>query len=114
MKVRKITWKSKKKGDKNEFVLAYKSLIMQAKALGLITQSVNADNVFGDGTLKATKQVQKKYKLEVDSIAGAKTITALRNAINKELSKKLKAASATTDRNKVLAEVVTAVNKLKV
>lgn len=103
-----------KKGDKNEFVLAYKSLIMQAKALGLINASVDNSNGFGTGTYNATVAIQKKYKLDVDGIAGVKTITALRNAINTELAKKLKATSATTDRNKVLAEVVTAVNKLKV
>lgn len=103
-----------KKGDKNEFVLAYKSLIMQAKALGLINASVDNSNGFGTGTYNATVAIQKKYKLDVDGIAGVKTITALRNAINTELAKKLKAVSATTDRNKVLAEVVTAVNKLKV
>ncbi len=56
----------------------------------------------------------KKYKLDVDGIAGVKTITALRNAINAELAKKLKATSATSDRNNVLAEDVTAINKLKV
>ena len=31
-------------------------------------------------------EVQKKYKLEQDGIAGKNTITALRNAINKALS----------------------------
>ena len=74
------------KGDKSDGVLAYKSMLIQANTLGLITQKVNADNVFGDGTLKATKQVQEKYKLEVDGIAGKNTITALHNAINKELA----------------------------
>lgn len=74
-----------KKGDKSDGVLAYKSMLIQAQMLGLITQKVNADNVFGDGTLKATKQIQKKYKLEQDGIAGNNTITALHKAINKEL-----------------------------
>lgn len=74
------------KGDKSDGVLAYKSMLIQAQTLGLITQKVNADNVFGDGTLKATKQVQEKYKLEVDGIAGKNTITALHNAISKELT----------------------------
>ena len=73
------------KGDKSDGVLAYKSMLIQASTLGLITQKVNADNVFGEGTLKATKQVQKKYKLEEDGIAGKNTITALHNAISKEL-----------------------------
>lgn len=73
------------KGDKSDGVLAYKSMLIQARTLGLITQKVNADNVFGEGTLTATKQVQKKYKLEEDGIAGKNTITALHNAISKEL-----------------------------
>ncbi|MEE0859655.1 MAG: peptidoglycan-binding domain-containing protein, partial [Acutalibacteraceae bacterium] len=40
----------------------------------------------GDGTYKATVEVQKKYKLEVDGVAGKNTITALRNAINEQIS----------------------------
>ena len=101
------------KGDKSDGVLAYKSMLIQAKTLGLITQKVNADNVFGEGTLKATKQVQEKYKLEVDGIAGKNTITALHNAINETIENIRKC-----DRNTVLAEAKSAMNnaveKLKV
>lgn len=75
-----------KKGDKSDGVLAYKSLIKQAKTLGIINSSVDNSNSFGDGTYKATVEIQKKYKLEVDGVAGNNTITALRNAINKEIS----------------------------
>lgn len=74
------------KGDKSDGVFAYKSMLIQARTLGLITQKVNADNVFGDGTLKATIQVQKKYNLDVDGIAGNKTITALNKAITERIS----------------------------
>lgn len=74
------------KGDKSDGVLAYKSMLMQAKTLGLIKQSVNADNIFGDGTLKATIEIQRKYGLEEDGIAGKNTITALSKAITKKLS----------------------------
>ncbi|MEE0265009.1 MAG: CHAP domain-containing protein [Acutalibacteraceae bacterium] len=102
-----------RKGDKSDGVLAYKSMLITAKTLGLITQSVNADNVFGDGTLKATKQVQEKYKLEVDGIAGVKTITALHNAISEAI-----AGVRKCDRNSVLLEaksaMTNAVDKLKV
>lgn len=100
-----------RKGDKSDGVMAYKSMLITAKALGLITQSVNADNVFGDGTLKATKQVQTKYKLEVDGIAGIKTITAL----NKALTNEVKALTDRVedvkqcDRNTVIAEVKQAI-----
>lgn len=100
-----------KKGDKSDGVLAYKSLIMQANALGIIKASVDTSNGFGSGTYNATIAVQKKYKLEVDGIAGKNTITALRNAINTELDKLKKSK---LDRNNVIAEVVAAVNKLKV
>lgn len=74
------------KGESSDGVLAYKSLLIIANTLGLITSKVDNSNGFGDGTYKATVEVQKKYKLEVDGIAGVKTITALRNAVNKELS----------------------------
>ena len=74
------------KGDKSDGVLAYKSMLIQARTLGIITQKVNSDNVFGEGTLTATKQIQKKYDLEVDGVAGTKTITALQKGINKELA----------------------------
>lgn len=101
------------KGDKSDGVLAYKSMLIQAETLGLITQTVNPDNVFGEGTLKATKEVQEKYKLEVDGIAGKNTITALHNAINKAITDIRKC-----DRNTVLAEAKSAmsnaVDKLKV
>jgi peptidoglycan hydrolase-like protein with peptidoglycan-binding domain len=100
-----------RKGDKSDGVMAYKSMLITAKELGLITQSVNPDNVFGDGTLKATKQVQEKYKLEVDGIAGIKTITAL----NKALANEVKALTDRVedvkqcDRNTVIAEVKQAI-----
>lgn len=74
------------KGDSSDGVLAYKSLLIYAYALGLIKQKVDDTNGFGDGTYKATIEVQKKYNLEVDGIAGKNTITALRNAIRNEVS----------------------------
>ncbi len=84
------------KGESSDGVLAYKSLLIIANALGLITSKVDNSNGFGDGTYKATVEVQKKYKLEVDGIAGVKTITALRNAVNKELSDVKKAVINST------------------
>ena len=74
-----------KKGDASDGVLAYKSLLMYAYALGLINTKVDDTNGFGEGTYKATIELQKKYKLEVDGIAGKNTITALRNALRNEL-----------------------------
>lgn len=100
-----------KKGDKSDGVLAYKSMLIQAKELGLITQSVNPDNVFGDGTLKATKQVQTKYKLEVDGIAGVKTITVLNKALTNEvkaLADRVKEMKQ-CDRKTVIADIKQAI-----
>lgn len=82
-----------KKGNKSSAVLMYKSLIREAHDLGLIKGYCDTSNVFGDGTDKATKEVQKKFGLVVDGIAGVKTITALRNAISKEQAKLLKPTS---------------------
>lgn len=74
-----------RKGDKSDGVLAYKTLIIQARKFDLIETKVAEDNVFGEGTEKATKEIQKLYNLEVDGIAGVKTITALRNAVNNKI-----------------------------
>lgn len=99
-----------KKGDKSDGVLAYKSLIRVANSLGMVKATVDATNSFGDGTYKATIEIQKKYKLEVDGIAGPKTITALFSGI---LSAITNLKSSKSDRNTVLAEAVAAINKLK-
>lgn len=85
------------KGDRGDAVLAYKTLLIQAKGLGLIKQGVAEDNIFGDGTEKATKEIQKLYKLEIDGIAGVKTITALRNAINNKIEVAMKGHNAIID-----------------
>ena len=98
------------KGNKNNFVLAYKSMLIQAKALGIISQTVDESSGFGEGTYKATIEVQKKFNLDVDGVAGIQTITALRNAIN-AATDKLK--NTKSDRNAVLDEAAAAINKLK-
>ena len=99
-----------KKGDNNNFVLAYKAMLIQARTLGIINQKVDNTIGFGDGTYKATIEVQKKFNLDVDGIAGVQTITALRDAINAAMEKFIKPV---TERNAVLDEAVTAINKLK-
>lgn len=76
-----------KKGDISDGTLALKSLLQVAQILGLIKSKCDDRKGFGSGTEKAVKEVQRKYKLEVDGIAGVKTITALRNAIKNELNK---------------------------
>ena len=78
-----------KKGDITDGTLALKSLLQVAQILGLIKSKCDDRKVFGEGTEKAVKEVQRKYKLEVDGVAGVKTITALRDAIKKELKRRL-------------------------
>lgn len=65
-----------KEGDKNEGVYAYKQLLIALKKAEIITQGVDDNNIFGSGTVNATKQVQRAAKLEVDGLAGARTIRA--------------------------------------
>ncbi len=64
------------KGDSNEGVYAYKQLLISLKKANVITQSVDDNNIFGDGTVEATRQVQKAARIEVDGLAGSRTIRA--------------------------------------
>lgn len=65
-----------KEGDKNEGVYAYKQLLIALKKAGIITQSVDDNNIFGSGTTTATKQLQKAAKITQDGLAGSQTIRA--------------------------------------
>lgn len=65
-----------RKGDANEGVYAYKQLLISLKKAKVITQGVDDNNIFGDGTVEATKQVQRAAKIEVDGLAGSRTIRA--------------------------------------
>lgn len=65
-----------KEGDKNEGVYAYKQLLISLKRAGVISQNVDDNNIFGSGTTEATKQVQRAVGIEVDGLAGARTIRA--------------------------------------
>lgn len=64
------------KGDSNEGVYAYKQLLISLKKARIINQGVDDNNIFGDGTVEATKQVQRAAKIEVDGLAGSRTIRA--------------------------------------
>jgi len=79
-----------KKGCKSNAVLMLKSLIREAHDLGIISANCDTTDVFGDGTDKAVHEIQKKYNLTVDGIAGVKTITTLRNAIAEAQAKLIK------------------------
>ena len=96
------------KGDKGNFVLAYKSLLIQAYLFGLIQTQVDDSNSFGEGTSNATKEVQKLYGLVVDGIAGVKTITALRNGINNKIQ------VSKEGHNKLIDSLIDKLEELKV
>lgn len=73
------------KGDKNCAVYAYKQMLILLKKAGIITQGVDNNNVFGDGTVTATKQVQKAAGIEQDGYAGAMTLRACYALLAKKL-----------------------------
>lgn len=69
--------KGYKKGQKTIGVLALKQLIILAKAKKLITQGVNNDNKFGEGTEKAVNLLLKKWGYKQTGIAGENFIRQL-------------------------------------
>ena len=85
------------KGDVGDSVLAYKTLLTQANMFGIIQNKVDNTNGFGTGTEKATLEFQKLYKLEEDGIAGVKTITALKEAVNNKIETAIKGHNALID-----------------
>ena len=64
-------------GKTNNAIWSYKQHLRTLKAMGVIKTSVANDGGFGDGTLKATKEVQKAAGIEVDGIVGKDTINAV-------------------------------------
>lgn len=64
-------------GKTNNATWSYKQHLRILKAMGVIKTSVANDGGFGDGTLKATKEVQKAAGITVDGIVGPKTIQAV-------------------------------------
>lgn len=85
------------KGDVGDSILAYKTLLTQANIFGIIKNKVDNTNGFGTGTEKATLEFQKLYKLEEDGIAGVKTITALKEAVNNKIETAMKGHNALID-----------------
>lgn len=69
--------KGYKKGQATIGVLAFKQLIILAKAKKLITQGVNNDNKFGEGTEKAVNLLLKKWGYKQNGIAGENFIKKL-------------------------------------
>lgn len=66
-----------KKGDRNAGVYLLKQNILLLRSAGVITQSVDNNNIFGDGTETAVKQIQRAARIAEDGIVGAQTIRAI-------------------------------------
>ena len=58
-------------------MLAYKQLLIAAKAAGIISQTVDNNGTYGDGTEKATNEVLKAGGYHQNGIAGNNTIQYL-------------------------------------
>lgn len=76
-----------KLNDKNNFVWVVKKDLILLKKLGVITQGVDDNYAFGNGTLEAIKQVQKKAGIKVDGICGTDTVKAIGKLLNDAVSK---------------------------
>lgn len=72
-----------KHGDRNDYVYAYKCLLRLAYDKGIITIKVDNNNVFGDGTLKATNEILTKVGNEPNGIAGPKLMELITNSLLK-------------------------------
>lgn len=76
-----------KLNDKNNFVWVVKKDLLLLKKLGVITQGVDDNYMFGNGTLEAIKQVQQKAGIKVDGICGTDTVKAIGKLLNDAVSK---------------------------
>ena len=73
------------KGDETYGVFALKELILIAKKLGIVTQGVDENNAFGDGTEAAVNQILKRGGYAQNGIAGYGLIKYLAGLIKKKL-----------------------------
>lgn len=87
-------------GKTNNAIWSYKQHLRTLKEMGVIKTSVANDGGFGDGTLKATKEVQRAAGITVDGIVGPNTIKAVYNleskaynALNSKIANAKKALS---------------------
>ena len=72
-------------GDENEGVYAYKQLLFALNDAGIISQGLDNNNIFGEGTENATKQVQKAANIAQDGFAGPLTIRACYTLLNSKI-----------------------------
>lgn len=73
-----------KSGNKSNGVLALKQLLILAKAKGIITQSVDNNGTFGEGTQKAVNSLLKKWGYSQNGVAGEKFIIKLQTELSKK------------------------------
>ena len=74
-------------GESNIAILAVKELFIYAKKLGVITQGVDENKVFGDGTLIAVNEVLKKGNYNQNGVIGENFIKFLSKLIKEKTSK---------------------------
>lgn len=74
-----------KKGDANAGVYLLKQNILVLRKAGIIMQNVDDNNIFGEGTETAVKQIQRAAGIAEDGIAGAQTIRAIRSLLDSKL-----------------------------
>ncbi len=74
-----------RKGDRNAGVYLLKQNILLLRKAGVITQSVDDNNIFGDGTEIAVKQIQRAARITEDGIVGVQTIRAIRTLLDANL-----------------------------
>ena len=73
------------KGKNSDGVLAIKELLMIAKTLGIHSQGMDENGVFGDGTQKAVNILLKKWGYAENGIAGDNFIKRLTAEIKKKI-----------------------------
>lgn len=76
-----------KKGLSNNAILSYKKTLQSLKKVGIIKTKVDNTSGFGDGTEKATREVQAAAKIKVDGEVGKDTINAASKLLNDYIDK---------------------------
>lgn len=74
-----------RKGDRNAGVYLLKQNILLLRSAGVITQNVDDNNIFGDGTEAAVRQIQRAANITEDGVVGARTVRAIRSLISQNL-----------------------------
>ncbi len=71
-----------RRGDENAGVYLLKQNILLLKSAGVITQGVDDNNIFGEGTQTAVRQIQRAARITEDGVVGVQTIRAIRTLLN--------------------------------